>query len=40
MTEHLTFARRAFELAEGYHPRGSKVVMGDYGFSSFMATDE
>jgi hypothetical protein len=33
-------ARRAFELAEWYHRRGSKVVMGVYGFSSFMASDE
>ena len=28
ITVHLTFARRAFELAEWYRARGAKVVMG------------
>src|SRR6201982_2796394 len=28
ITVHLTFARRAFELAEWYRSRGSKVVLG------------
>src|SRR5579862_3762335 len=28
ITVHLTFARRAFELAQWYRSRGSKVVLG------------
>ena len=28
ITVHLTFARRAFELADWYRARGSKVIFG------------
>ena len=28
ITVHLTFAKRAFELAQWYRSRGSKVVLG------------
>lgn len=38
ITVHLTFARRAFELAEWYRRRGSKVVLG--GLHALSCPDE
>jgi hypothetical protein len=40
ITVHLTFARRAFELADWYRRRGSKVIMGGlHVLSQFIACD-
>ena len=37
ITVHLTFANRAFELAQWYHRRGSKVVLGGLHLQSCLA---
>jgi hypothetical protein len=38
ITVHLTFAKRAFELADWYHARGSKVILG--GLHAVSCPDE